>query len=494
MTHSLRPYQLDAEHQVNTLLNAGRHPLLVMPTGTGKTKTACAIIRDRIAQGRRVFVLVPQEEIFGQWVLELSGAGLNPGTIDQRGVLGRDRHVYVCMPLSLANLLPQIPEAIYPDEIITDEAHHSAADTWESLYAFWPRALRLGLTATPRRTDGKGLGHLYTDIVQTITMAEAIAAGYLAKPLCIVPEQYLERVEIRGGDYDVQEQAAQLGKTQIIGDVIRSYGDIFAGLPVLVACSTFEHAAQMTAAYNEAGWRFAHIHSHLPSADRRRMLREIRTGKLNGLCTVGIGIEGMDIPGLYGLIWLRRTLSLTIYLQFIGRVLRPAKGKTHGIILDPVGNLFIHGFPEAAREWTLDGADRGAQDPDGLDDPLPPMRICPYCGVANAAANAECHFCGGALLGADGSPIGRVRHLPAMVDGNLVAVTSDGQAQAIHERSESIRKGQAREDAEATRADADAVGVGPIVMPRDARGGYLREGLFSKRRPLFDEAVKNFLK
>lgn len=494
MTHALRPYQLDAEHQVNTLLNAGRHPLLVMPTGTGKTKTACAVIRDRIAMGLRVFVLCPQEEIFAQWVLELSTAGLNPGTIDQHGVRGRDRHVYVCMPLSLANLLPQIPEAIYPDEIITDEAHHSAADTWEALYAFWPHARRMGLTATPRRTDGKGLGLLYTDIVQTITMAEAIAAGYLAAPLCIVPEQYLDRIAIRGGDYDVQEQAAQLGKTQIIGDVIRSYGDIFAGLPVLVACSTFEHAAQMTAAYNAAGWRFAHIHSGLPSADRRRMLREIRSGKLNGLCTVGIGIEGMDIPGLYGLIWLRRTLSLTIYLQFIGRVLRPAKGKKYGIILDPVGNLFIHGFPEAHREWSLTTDTAPGGDTVEVSDPVPPMRICPYCGVANATGNPTCHFCGSALLDGLGRALAHGRHLPAMVDGNLVAVTSDGQAQTIHERGEQVRQAQEREEASKGAGGLDGVQPAPVLAPKDARGGYLREGLFSSRRPLFDDAVKNFLK
>jgi superfamily II DNA or RNA helicase len=183
---------------------------------------------------------------------------------------------------------------------------------------------------------------------------------------------------------------------------------------------------------------------------------------------------------------------LTIYLQFIGRVLRPAKGKDHGIILDPVGNLFIHGFPEAPRKWTLDGAAPGARDPEGLDEPLPPMRICPYCGVANAATNPTCHFCGGVLLGADGIPIGRTRHLPAMVDGNLVAVTSDGQAQAIHERAESIRERQARKNEAAARAIAE--GLAPEIASRDARGGYLREGLFSKRRPLFDDAVKNFLK
>jgi superfamily II DNA or RNA helicase len=339
----------------------------------------------------------------------------------------------------------------------------------------------VGLTATPRRTDGIGLDHLYTDIVQPITMREAIEAGYLARPLCIVPKEYHLKVAIHNGDYDPAEQAALLGEPQIIGDVIGNYGDIFAGLPVLVACSTYDHAEMMTDAFNAAGWRFSHIHSGLAKADRRRMLREIRTGKLNGLCTVGIGIEGMDIPGLYGLIWLRRTMSLTIYLQFIGRVLRPMKGKKYGIILDPVGNLFIHGFPDADRRWSLGGnADVGSEA--ALTDAPPTMRICPACGVANAITNTVCHFCG---LSFDSATMreARMRHLPAMVDGELVVVQSDGQAEALHERSESVRAAIQAE----TKKEAHIV---PIELTKNERAGILREGLFTNRRPLFAEAVR----
>ena len=224
---------------------------------------------------------------------------------------------------------------------------HAAASTWQQVYDFFPNSSRIGLTATPQRTDGKPLIPTYSDIVSTITMSEAIEQNFLAKPLTVVPQVYLDKVAIKNGDYDPEEQAAALGKPQIIGNVIENYSMVFGGLPVLVACSTFDHAADMTTKFNEAGWRFEHIHSGLSSDERKRMIREIKEHKINGLCTVGIGIEGMDIPGLYGLLWLRRTLSLTIYLQFIGRILRMFKGKEYGIILDFVGNLFIHGYPEA---------------------------------------------------------------------------------------------------------------------------------------------------
>ena len=257
---TLRPYQTDARYQLNALLNASRHPVFVSPTGTGKTKTATAVIADRVSIGRRVFVLVPSVEIFTQWITDLSDADLNQGYINDEGMKGRNRSVYVCMAQSLVNILDRIPEAAWPDEIFTDECHHSAANTWETIYTFFDRATRCGLTATPERLDGKGLDHLYTDIVQTITMREAIDAGYLAKPLPIVPQKYLDKHDIPTADIDsgagLEAQAAKLGKLEIIGDVIESYTRIFHGRPVLVACATFGHAELMAAKFCDAGWSF----------------------------------------------------------------------------------------------------------------------------------------------------------------------------------------------------------------------------------------------
>ena len=486
----LRPYQLSARHQLNTLLNAGRSPLFQSPTGTGKTKTATTVIADRVALGKRVFVIVPSIEVFGQWVAELQAAGLNPGWINDEGMKGRNRSVYVCMPISLLNLLNRIPESCYPDEFVIDEAHHTAADTWQKIAEWFSKSPNdangngkplptLGLTATPKRTDNKALT-MYTDIVSTITMQEAIDAGYLAKPLVIVPDELYRRIEVPVDDLDTRQglerQAAALGETAIIGDVIGQYARVFGGLPVLVACSTYQHAKMMAEQFTAAGWKFEHIHSLLPSSERRRMLRQIRTGELHGLCTVGIGIEGMDIPGLYGLIWLRRTLSVTIYLQFIGRVLRMFLGKKYGIILDCVGNLFLHGFPEAHREWTLDG-----DTPDRTADPnTPTMRICPRCGVANATANTECHMCGLDFNSEEAHTI-RERHLPAMIDGKLVAITSDGMEAEL----------SAVRDAAKSESGAEETPGKPLTKLE--RIDFLQKGLFAGARGnLMREALEEW--
>ena len=417
---SLRQFQIEAQIKINQLLNAGRHPVYVAPTGTGKTITAIHIIEDRLKLKQKIFVLTPQDEIFQQWLSQLSRHGIDYGYINQDGVVGKNKMIYVCMPLSLNNILSKLPERFKPDIIITDECHHVTATTWDNIHAYYSSALRMGLTATLQRLDGQGFEHIYTDIVQTITMQQAIDCGYLAKPLLLVPEIYKLNVRMQNGDFDTVEQAKQLGEAKIIGDVIQKYNTIFCGAPVIVACATYDHAKNMTDKFNSSGWRFEHIHSALRMSDRKRIIRMVRQKKINGICTVGIGIEGMDIPGLYGLIFLRRTMSLTIYLQFVGRVLRPDKNKKYGIIIDSVGNSFIHGRPEIDRKWSLGNK----KDDDNDEMASPTMKLCPICSVMNAQTNKYCHICGYDFFN-EIMQTQKKRKLPAIVDGELVLLDDD---------------------------------------------------------------------
>lgn len=487
---SLRPYQTEARYQINTLLNASRSPVFVSPTGTGKSRTIAAVITDRISLRRTVYLLVPTDEVFQQWVKELISWGLNPGTINQNGFRGKNRKIYICMYMSLCNILPYLPESAFPNEIAIDELHHFTTATIESVHSFFPQANWFGCTATLRRTDGKGFDHVFTDIVETITMQEAIEKKYLAKPLVIVPKIYLDKIDIKNGEFDPQQQIEKLGKTQIIGNVIENYSTVFQGKQIIVACCSFDHAKDMAEEFCKAGWRFKHIHGNLPKHERRIMIREIREGKINGLTTYAVGTEGADIQGLHGLIWLRRTLSITVYLQFIGRCLRPYPGKQYGIILDPVGNLFIHGWPETHREWSLKGFT--PNDARALIDGnlAATMRICPFCGVANAADNSVCHFCG-KELDSEEARQARARKLPAMIDGELVAVESDGQAEEIRQRAERIKTEQAKEAAKREAAE-EKRRQEAIEMKPENKAMILKRGLMGERAK-FKETVRGWM-
>jgi len=451
------------------------------PCGTGKTYVAAAVIEDRISLNRRVYVLVPQVEIFDEWMRVLSEFGLNPGYINDEGIRGKDRGVYVCMTLSLINLLAHIPESLYPDEIITDEMQHSLASSWEQIYNHFGQATRLGLTATLYHGSLRSFEHLYTDVVATISKSQAITGGYITKPLLVCPERWAQDIPKNGDDFDMEVQAEILGKAAIVGNVIDFYERTLEGRPVIVPCCTYEHAKMMVEEFNGDGWQFEHLHSGLNKHERKRILRLVRTGKINGICTVGIGIEGMSIPGLWGVLWLRRTLSPIIWTQFNGRAERIMQSKEYYICADFVGNSVIHGMPDRNLSWTLGQEDAEIAEADA-DRPV--MVQCPWCGVMNSGLNYGCHFCGRAL-DRDLGPGDKQDRMPVMVDGKLVVVESDGlTGQSILDKIGDIKEAQ-----------AEARAPEPLrEIPDHEKAQLLHKGLFEgNRRKLFSEALKDWI-
>ena len=471
-----RPYQTAARHKLNQLLNNSRDPVYLAPCGTGKTWVAAALIRNRIQLGRRVYVLVPQVEIFDEWMRVLADIGLQPGYINDEGIRGRARQVYVCMTMSLVNLLPHIPESIYPDEIITDEMQHSLARSWEVVYRHFDTSCRIGLTATLYHGSLRSFEHLYTDVVQTITKSQAIAQGYITKPLLMVPELWAQDVPKNGDDYDTEEQARILGKPTIIGNVIDFYSRTFSGRPVIVPCATHHHAQQVTESFQAAGWKFEHLHSNLHPRARKRILHLVRKQLIHGICTVGIGIEGMSIPGLWGVLWLRRTLSPIIWTQFNGRAERILEGKEYYVCADFVGNSVLHGMPDRDLVWSLEQSDADPPKPD--DGPV--MVLCGVCGVMNAGINTHCHFCGAPLgIAADSHVQDR---MPAYVDGKLVMVHSEEHHRAIEESIQEAKQS----------LDPDPV-LPQELTPND-KLAIIQKGIFQgARRKLFEETVKDWL-
>ncbi len=479
---SLHPFQTEARHKTNALLNAGISHVFVSPCGTGKTFTSTRIIQDRIKLGKRVYVIVPQVEIMGQWLTELTENGIDAGYINDEGMRGTNRPVYVCMFQSLINLLPMIPESLYPDEIFIDECQHTLAASIKTICAQFPHAPRVGLTATLYHGSGETFRPWFTESYQTITKREAIEQGYITPPVPLIPEDFLADADIPivGEDYDLNAQAAALGKTRIIGDMIAYYERLFCGRPVLVPCATFEQSKIITKRFQDAGWNFEHLHSKLPKSERARILSGIARQEINGACTVGIGIEGLSIDGLYGIMYARRTLSPIIWTQFNGRAERLLKGKKHALIVDFVGNTLIHGHPAGERKWNLDGEEEEREDVGTV------MKICPGCKTYNAVDNEACHWCGLVFDSEDADRLRLKRGMPAMVDGELIAITDDGEEIRIRARADDAKAGiKIREDEkQAARERLEE------VSEVDKRQ-ILKAELFKDtgRRRLFKEAI-----
>jgi superfamily II DNA or RNA helicase len=419
---TLRQYQTDGRQWSNRQFNQKINHALVMPAGSGKTVTACHIIIDRISLKNRLLVLCGTEEIFDQWITQCSELNIDYGYINPEGVIGRGKAVYICMWQSLSNILNALPEKFCKSisEIITDETHHSGSPTLEAIYDHFSHATRLGLTATLYRMDNKPLGKYYSIFYEPIKQSEAIASGFLCPPIIIIPDEYknnvptIEDIENQSQD-DKTERMKVIKDKKIIGDMIGLYRHVFNGTLCMIPCSSIAHAALVADMYRAEGWAVEHLSGTMNKNERRHIIRNARHGKINIITTYAVGVEGFDCPNIAGEIWMRLTGSLVVWIQTCTRAARRHGNKKHYVLVDPMGNIILHGSPAIDRKWSLDTA----YTPSAVDPEVPTMRLCPQCDTMNATVNEKCWICGYDFI--LGVPVDKKkRRLPKFVDGELV--------------------------------------------------------------------------
>ena len=384
----LRPYQQQAITDLRLALRSGaRAPLLVGATGMGKTVIFSAITAGAVERGRRVLILVHRRELIRQASAKLAQAGVSHGIV-AAGFEPSDHPVQVASVQTLARRLKR--QNCQPDLIVIDEAHHAIAGTWSNVISHWPDSLLLGVTATPVRQDGRGLGVMFDRLVLGPSTAELVAAGYLTPVKIYAPPQVadLTGIRTRAGDYANDQAAAAMTRPTVTGDAITHYQRIAAARPAIAFCCNVNHATTVSDAFNAAGISAATLLGN--TTDRDALVARFAAGELQVLVTVDVVSEGFDCPGAAVAILLRPTQSEGLYLQQVGRVLRPAPGKAAAIILDHVGNVHRHGFPDDHRDWTLDDARQrtGKGGP-----PAPCIRTCETCFAA-FAPQPICPVCG----------------------------------------------------------------------------------------------------
>jgi DNA repair protein RadD len=383
----LRPYQQQAISDLRMAYrNGSAAPLLVAPTGMGKTVVFAAITQAAAARGRQVLILVHRRELIHQASAKLAAIGVDHGVI-AAGITPANASVQVA---SVQTLIRRLDRAAAPDLIIIDEAHHAVAGSWCKVIDHWPNSLLLGVTATPVRQDGRGLGSMFDHLVLGPSTAELIATGYLTPARIYAPPPVADLTGIhrRAGDYAIDEVADRMDRPTVTGDAISHYQRIGASQPAIAFCCNVKHAEHVCHAFKVAGIRSATLLGN--TTDRDALVARFAAGFIDVLVTVDVVSEGFDCPGAAVAILLRPTQSEGLYLQQIGRVLRPAQGKAAAIVLDHVGNVHRHGFPDDHREWSLD--DRVARVRT-TDVQAPTVRTCPECFAAFKPAPV-CPCCG----------------------------------------------------------------------------------------------------
>jgi len=373
----LRDYQIDIRNRIYQSMLSGHHrPLVVAPCGSGKTVIFCDLAARTQAKGKHIVVLVHRVELMDQTLKTFAKSDVQLKTIDVHMAFTYSRH------------LDRYPK---PDLIITDEAHFSAANTWQHIYQAWPDVYVIGFSATPCRLDGKPLGDTYDDLIETVNTSDLIELGYLAPYRYFAPAVAdLSSLKRKGADFDQDQAADILMQRAVYGDVIKNYQELADGKKAVIYCTTVRHSQAMAEEFKAAGYQAEHIDGSTPATERARIVERYRTGQTRILSNVDIVSVGFDLPDIECCIMLRPTASTALHIQQSGRALRPQPGKT-AIILDHVGNYSRHGLPDDPREWSLTDTIRPKLEY-GEDGRLT-VRVCQQCFGTFKTGPAVCPYC-----------------------------------------------------------------------------------------------------
>jgi DNA repair protein RadD len=395
----LRPYQVDVIERVRAEIAAGhRRILLVAPTGSGKTVVAGSMIAKTVARGHRALFLTHRRELVQQAANKLHDVGVDAGIILAGHPMRLEEPAQIASIASLhgraiRSSAIELPAA---DVVVLDEAHHAPAATYRRLLDAYPKAVIIGLTATPCRADGRGLGNHFDLIVECPSVAELTAAGYLVPAIIYAPsEPDLSGVKVERGDYNDRQLAETMDKPPLVGDIVSHWLRLAERRRTVVFATGVAHSLHLRDEFRRAGILAEHLDGTTPLDERDKILSDLAAGNIEVVTNAMVLVEGFDCPEIGCLVLARPTKSLGLHRQMLGRALRPVSGKTDALILDHAGNTFRRGFPDDEIKWTLE-TDRRAQNLTHLargGHGMQSLTNCPEC-TAVRQQGKPCPACG----------------------------------------------------------------------------------------------------
>ncbi|QWY83125.1 ATP-dependent helicase protein [Rhizobium phage RHph_X2_24] len=442
MSIVLRPDQQQLKNGVyNGWSNGQRNMLAVLPTGGGKSVVVSDIVLDCNNAGMRQTVIAHRNELVSQMSHHIARRGIYHRVVGAgktvRQIIASHREEFGqsfvhptanCSVAGIDTLIARSDDlaewARQQDQWITDEAHHVLKlNKWGRGVAMFPNARGLGVTATPGRPDGQGLGAdfdgVFHDMVLGPDMRWLIDHGALTDYEIVCPSSDLhidDDAITDSGDYSPKKLKAAAEKSRIVGDVVREYAKYALFKRAICFATDVETANKIAKQFNDAGIRAASVSAKTPDTVREKYIKEFKAGIIYVLVNVDLFDEGFDVPACECVIMARPTASVVKYLQMFGRALRTMQGKAFGLIIDHVSNVIRHGLPDKPRTWTLARRDKRAkQEKDPEDMPLMRCMNVPACGKPYERFRTCCPWCGWVPpLPEPGS------RTIEMVDGNLV--------------------------------------------------------------------------
>jgi DNA repair protein RadD len=373
---TLRPYQVSAYQRVRAAAVELRrlHPerpaavLLVLPTGGGKTAIAGEFIANTTKSGARTLVLAHRRELIDQMWKRLYDIGIDAGIIMAERPMRCDLPVQVASKDTIT-ARGYAPDAI--DMIVVDEAHHTAAEDYRTILAAYPKAKAiLGLTATPERSDGATLSPPFQRMVVACQINDLMRDGWLLPCDVVRPEGPKPRKALSQHPVD-------------------AYLEHCNGERCVVFTQGIKEADQWAEEARARGIAARSAHSKTPTKERKATLEAFAAGDVKLVFNPMILTEGWDCPACSNVMIARGCDSMLMYLQMIGRALRPsekiAKPGERAKLIDLRGWSWAHGLPEEDREYSLEGK--------AMKRKSDCWRCPPPCGALNDKKAKACALC-----------------------------------------------------------------------------------------------------
>lgn len=369
----LRPYQEELIEKIKAELKKGKKSVCaVLGCGGGKSIIQGMIAKSATNKGSRVLFLVHRKELCTQIEDTFRLCGVDFDLCD------------IMMVQTATRRLGKITE---PSIIITDEAHHCLSNSYIRIYEYFSNALKLGFTATPVRMNEGGLGKVFDSLVESVSTKWLIDNNYLS------PYKYFsvkladtKNLHTARGDYDSKEVAKLMENNYIYGETIKNYLKIAKGKKTIVYCASIKSSLETVSKFKTNGIRAEHVDGTTPKNQREQIINDFRNGEIDVLSNVDLFGEGFDVPDCECVILLRPTKSLTLFIQQSMRSMRYKENKT-AVIIDHVGNVFKHGFPDDKREWSLKTKKKKAKG-------TIIVKQCPVCFACLKNTVTECTECG----------------------------------------------------------------------------------------------------
>lgn len=384
----LRDCQSDVISRTRQALRRTRAVLIQAPCGFGKTVLTAHMIGTAYKKGHSAWFVCHRRELIKQSMKAFDKQGIPYGVCaaDFRGNVSAS--VQIASVQTLARRFKRYPP---PKLIVFDECHHMGAASWRELYLQFPDAKIIGLSATPARLDGQGMGEFFGEMVCGPQPKWLIENGFLSPYRLFAPPTIdTSAFHSRMGDYVQKEVVAAVDKPAITGSALSHYQQYASGKRAAAFCVSIEHSQHVAAEFRAAGIPAVHLDGCADPIMRDGVLADFAAGRIKVLSSVDLLIEGFDLPGIECAILLRPTQSLNIYIQQVGRAMRMADGKAECIILDHAGNSDRFGYPDDDREWTLAGRTIRHKD----EDAEPSNRQCGSCFANTPMPAFKCRNCG----------------------------------------------------------------------------------------------------